>query len=301
VVVVVVIATQLGGSGADVMSSGPGVFHDPPFTVRLDGPLWWGRTLHDNDGAQDFALIESDLPLDVRVTGDSSARVAELELRVDGRRSRVVVPRCPGGRCPVSTSVRFVPPLRALRPGQHQVEILVRDPGGQVGMGGRFSVRTVRNVPRTFEGRTISKAPAPAPPAQGVARLRGPALSVLAAERKSGGIAVALGSSRVPVMQVGRLDAPGRQLGVTMLVAVTPPRYGVSAILPAYVPVVDPSGRVRYRIQEVQMEVAVLRDVLIDVDLVTRKVISFEPGPGSRTLTWSPSKAPVPAGAADED
>jgi hypothetical protein len=49
------------------------------------------------------------------------------------------------------------------------------------------------------------------------------------------------------------------------------------------------------------MRVAVLRDALIDVDLSTGRVIAFEPGPRSRTLKWSPSQAPAPAGGADED
>jgi hypothetical protein len=71
-------------------------------------------------------------------------------------------------------------------------------------------------------------------------------------------------------------------------------------MVPAYVPVVG-SGNVRYITQQVQMRVAVLRDALVDVDLSSRRVISFEPGPRSRTLSWTPSKAPAPAGAADED
>jgi hypothetical protein len=45
----------------------------------------------------------------------------------------------------------------------------------------------------------------------------------------------------------------------------------------------------------------VLRDALIDVDLTTRRVIAFEPGPRSRTIIWAPSRTPAPAGAQDED
>jgi hypothetical protein len=310
VVVIVVIATHVGGRHAtrDAPIGAPGVFRDPPFSVRLDGPLWRARTLQDDDGAQDFALIERDLPLDVRVTGGSDARVAELELRVDGRSRRVVVPRCPSGRCPISTSVRFVPPLRMMPSGEHRIEIVVSDPAGVADSSDHgehvtafgFSVRYVRNVPPTAEAQTISKLPAP-PPTTGVsARQRRDALNVLTSARRGGGIAAALGSAHVTVVKAGRLDTGGRRLGVTMLVAVTPSLYDVRATVPAYVPVAS-SGNVRYTTQQVQMHVAVLRDALIDVDLSTPRVITFEPGPRSRTLSWSPSKAPSPAGATDED
>jgi hypothetical protein len=126
---------------------------------------------------------------------------------------------------------------------------------------------------------------------------------VLATARRGGaggGIAAALASARVTVTEAGPLVAPGRRLGVTMLVALTPPRYDVQAVVPAYVPIVT-SGSVRYATQQVRMNVAVLRDALIDVDLASGRVITFEPGPRSRTLSWSPSRAPTPAGAADED
>ena len=307
-VAVVVIAAQVDGGRPtqDVVSGAPGVLRDPPFSVRLDGPLWRARTLEDNDGAQDFALVARDLPLEVRAMGASDARIAELELRVDGRSRRVVVPPCPGGRCPVSTSFTFVPPLRMLGPGDHRVEILVRDPAGVAGSTGPgehvttfgFDVRSVRSVPPTGEARTVAKLPTRTAGLTG--RLRGDAVRVLTSARRGGGIAAALGSSRVSVVRAGRLEARGRPLGVTLLVKVTPPVYNVRATVPAYVPVVA-SGTVGYNRQRVQMHVEVLRDALVDVDLSSRRVITFEPGPHSRTSGWSPSKAPTPAGAKDED
>jgi hypothetical protein len=309
VVVVVVLATQLGGqSGREAVSGAPGVLRDPPFAVRLDGPLWRARTLQDNDGAQDFALVGRDLPLDVRATGAPDARVAEVQLRVDGRSRRRVVTRCPGGRCPVSTSVRFLPPLHELGPGEHRVEIVVRDRAGVAGAGGHgehvtafgFAVHSVRSVPPTTEGQTISKLRAQPRRSGLTSRVLRRALDAITAARGSGGAAAALGTSQVTVVHAGRLDAARRRLGVTMLVAVAPPVYDVRATVPAYVPIVG-SGRVRYTSQQVRMHVAVLRDALVDVDLSSRRVISFEPGPRSRSLSWSPSKAPAPAGATDED
>jgi hypothetical protein len=305
-VVAVVVATQLAGQTREVTSGRPGLFRDPPFSVRLDGPLWRARTLRDGEGAQDFALVARDLPLNVRASGSPAARVAQVELRVDGRRQRLVVPRCLAGRCPVGTRVTFVPRLRKLPPGDHRVEILVRDPAGTAASADHgehvtangFDVRSVTRIPATGESRTITKLPAPALPSRAAVRLRRSALAVLSAARRAGGVADALGGSRVTVRQVGPLS--GARLGVTMLVALVPPRYKVSAIVPSYVPAPFPGG-VAYTGQQVRMRAAVLRDVLVDVDLATRRVISVEPGPRSRTLSWSPSKAPAPAGASDED
>jgi hypothetical protein len=159
----------------------------------------------------------------------------------------------------------------------------------------------VAKVPPAAEGETISKTAPPVPGAGVAAGPRRSALKVLAtARRGAGGVAGALGSARVTVLQAGRLDAPKGRLGVTLLVAVTPYQSDVRAVVPAYVPVAG-SGGVRYQRQQVRIHVAVLRDALIDVDLASGRVISIEPGPSSRTLSWSPSKAPTPAGAADED
>jgi hypothetical protein len=193
-----------------------------------------------------------------------------------------------------------------LGPGEHRVEIVVRDPAGVAGSNRHgehvttfgFDVRSVRSVPPISEAQTVAKLPARTAGLTG--RLRGDAMSVLTSARRGGGIAAALGSSRVSVVRAGRLDAGGRRLGVTLLVKVTPPVYDVRVTVPAYVPLVT-SGTVRYTTQEVQMHVGVLRDALVDVDLSTRRVITFEPGPHSSTSGWSPSKAPTPAGANDED
>jgi hypothetical protein len=308
-VLVVVVATQVGGGpGRDAISGAAGRFSDPPFSVRLGGPLWRARTLRDNDGAQDFALVARDLSLEVTASGGSKARVAQLELRVDGRATRVVSLRCKSDRCPVSTTARFLPPLNRLPPGEHRVDVVVRDPVAVAGSsaGGEhfttfgFSVHYVSRVPPVKEALTISRLRAPSSTSGVTSQERRQALDVVSAARRGGGVAAALGSSRVAVVQAGRLEAPGRRIGVTMLVSLTPPAYDVHTTVPAFVPIVS-SGNVRYTAQQVQMDVAVLRDVLIDVDLANRRVISLEPGPSSRSLGWSPSKAPTPAGAADED
>jgi hypothetical protein len=134
----------------------------------------------------------------------------------------------------------------------------------------------------------------------GDARLERAALRVLGSERRSGGLAQALGTVRLTTVQVGDLTARGRRLGATMLVDLVEPRRDLWATVPAYVPVEGDSGA-PYTPLHARMHVAVLRDALIDIDLVRRRVIAFEPGPRSKCLSWSPSQAPAPAGAGDEN
>lgn len=164
----------------------------------------------------------------------------------------------------------------------------------------RDGVRTAARVPPVAEGepvRTLSGRPG-APHLD--ARLERSALRVLGSERRSGGLARALGNARLTVVQVGDLGARGQRLGATMLVDLVAARRNVRATVPAYIPAKGHSGS-PYIAQRVRMHVAVLRDALIDIDLGRRRVIAFEPGPRSKSLSWSPSRAPAPAGAGDED
>ena len=281
-----------------------GVVVDPPFRLQLGGPLWRDRSLRGGDGAQDFAQVARDEPLNLQVHGSRDARVAQVELRVDGRRERSVEPRCVPGGCPTSLSVTFVPRLRRLGPGDHRIQLVARDSRAResgndttphVSVVG-LHVRTVARVPPTIEGNPVGNQPR-APDTAGLERS---ALRVLAAERRSPGLAEALGSARVSVIFLGNLNVNGQRLGATMLVQLVPARHNVRATVPDYVPTTHRAGA-PYTRQRVRMHAKALQDVLIDVDLSSQRVIAFEPGPRSETLSWSPSKAPAPAGAADED
>jgi hypothetical protein len=163
----------------------------------------------------------------------------------------------------------------------------------------QFSVRTVARVPSTVEGSLVGKQVGRST-ARVSAAIERSALDVLAAERRSGGLAAALGAASVRVIHAGNLNVYGRPLGTAMLVELVPPRRNVRATVPDYIPAPKRSGA-PYTRQRVRMHVKALRDVLIDVDLSNRRVIALEPGPHSETLSWSPSKAPAPAGAGDED
>src|SRR2546422_6737200 len=90
----------LGGSGRETaqdVAGSLGLVDDPPFQMRLSGRLWDDRTLTSEDGAPDLAYVTSDERLGVLIAGDKGAHVADVELRVDGRRQRHVRPACPKG------------------------------------------------------------------------------------------------------------------------------------------------------------------------------------------------------------
>jgi hypothetical protein len=275
-----------------------GLGADPPFAIRFSGPLWRDRTLRDAGGARDVAQVVRDEPLEVRVAG-AGARIAEIELRVDGRPQRTIAVRCPSGTCPKRTTLTIAPALRRLAPGDHRIQVVARD-ARRAASSRTFRVRTVRSIPSVRESDPVGRAPAPpTAPIPDAARERA-ALAVLAQERRRAPLVAALGNVRLRVVEVGDLDRLGRRLGATLLVELVAPRRDVRATVPAFIPSPD-GGGAPYTLQRVRIRVAVLRDALIDLDLGQRRLIAFEPGPGSRTTSWSPSKQPAPVGADDED
>jgi hypothetical protein len=299
----VIVLTSRGGRDATRDVAGEiGIIDDPPYAIRLDGPLWRNRTLTGEDGTQDVAQVASDAPLDVHVGG--GPHVAHVELRVDGRSQRTVSPRC----CARRVDLRFVPRLRTLPPGDHRIQVIARDsragkPGADTGAHQtvrQFRVRTVLALPAVTESRPTANTPdAPPIPADG-GPLGRAALGIVAAERRNGTLPRGLGSAQLTLTQVGSLNVRGQPLGATLLVSFVPPVQNLRATVPSYLPTAPGAAR-PYSDQVVKLHVTVLRDALIDVDLGAGRVISFEPGPGSRTASWSESRAPAPAGAADED
>lgn len=296
-----------GGSGRDTardVAGSLGLVDDPPFKLDLSGKLWQDRTVRSGDGAPDLGYVTTDEPLVVLVTGDEGAGVSDVELRVDGRRQRYARSPCPAGRCPTSLRLAFTPHLGAAS-GDRQIQVLARDPqarGAGTDVGSHtssvsFKVHRGRSLPLAHEGEPVTATAAPSERSEArLRRLRVQALRVVSAARDQGVLEVLRFGFRV--RETGELTGAGGPLGATLLLDLTPARRNVSVTLPAYVPA---SNGATYRRQTVRMRAAVVRDVLVDVDLEGDRVVALVPGPQSQTQAWTPSRTSTPAGAADED
>jgi hypothetical protein len=284
-----------------------GLIDDPPFKLRLSGPLWGDRTLKSEDGAPDVAYVTRDETLDLLVTGASNAAIADVELQVDDKPQRQVRPPCAQRRCPTSLRLAFRPRL-GTAVGDRRVQVIVRDPhardpGADVGSHmstATFAVHVGRDLPAVRGDEPVTVARAQSIRSRTRARrLSARARRVLAKERRNGVLGALLGQAHLRVRAAGQLTTNGRALGATLLLELTPARRNISATVPAYVPAAK--GSSGYRTQTVQLRATLLRDLLVDVDLDRGRVIALEPGPRSQTEAWKPSQAPAPAGAEDEN
>lgn len=311
-VVVVVLLLSLGGDTArdvtkDVAKS-LDLRSDPPFAIRLSGPLWQDRTLTSEDGAPEVGYVTADERLDVLATGAGHARVAEADLRVDGRLQRRVRPPCPRKVCPTQLALVLRPRLTGPAIADRHVEVIVRD---RKAVGGgpdadphvsvaKFAVHVGHRLPLAREGEPVTASTVPPAPADARGRrMRTSGLRVLFALRRRGWLDALLGRARLHLREAGELKVHGRPLGESLLLELSGARRNVRATVPAYVPAANFSSG--YRTQTVRLQATVLRDLLVDVDLHRNRVIALEPGPRSQTKVWAPSFASTPFGAADED
>jgi hypothetical protein len=230
--------------------------------------------------------------------------VSEVELRVDGRRQRRIRPACPVSRCPTSLRVAFTPRLGPAR-GDRRIQVVARDPharGGGTDVGSHigtatFTVHRGPSLPLVREGEPVTATTGPSEHDESrLRRFRIRALRVISGARDR--VVNEVLRSGFTVREVGELTAAGRRLGATLLLDLTPERRNLDLTLPAYFPVANGAT---YRRQAVRLRAAVLRDVLVDVDLERDRVVALEPGPRSQTQVWAPSRRSTPAGAADED
>jgi hypothetical protein len=298
---------SLGGDTARDVSQSLDLRGDPPFAIRLSGPLWRDRTLIGKDGAPDVGYVTGDERLEVLVTGAGHARVAEVALRVDRRLQQRVRPPCPGRICPARLGFVLRPRLTGLS-ADPRVELLVRDrkalDGGpdadpHVSVA-RFAVHVGRPFPAVREAEPVTASPRPRARGGSSSRaLQASGLRALVALRRGGSLDALLGSARLHVVEAGELQLNGRPLGASLLLELSGSRGSVRATVPDYVPAANRSSG--YRAQAVRLQATVLRDLLVDVDLHRNRVIALEPGPRSKTKAWVPSLAPSPAGAEDED
>jgi hypothetical protein len=244
----------------------------------------------------------------VLITGAGHARIAEAELRVDGRLQRRVLPPCPGNVCPARLAFVLKPRLTGPVSADRRVQVIVRDRKALSGGAdvdphvstAKFAVHVGRRLPLMRQGEPVTATAAP--PSASVARdrrLQASGLRVLRALRRRGSLDALLGPALLHVKEAGELKVNGRPLGASLLVELSGARPNVRTTVPAYVPTAN--GSSGYQAQTVRLQAKMLRDLLVDVDLHRNRVIALEPGPRSQTKVWMPSLAPAPAGAAGED
>jgi hypothetical protein len=112
----------------------------------------------------------------------------------------------------------------------------------------------------------------------------GAALRIIDRQQRRGVLRDVLGPRAPRVVAVGKLQDHGRTIGASALLALPVARQDVRATVPG--------GR---------FVAAVLRDLLVDVDLRSGTIVAVTPGPASQTSTWTadpPTASPVSAVAA---
>jgi hypothetical protein len=122
--------------------------------------------------------------------------------------------------------------------------------------------------PLWMPGRSVS----PLPGGSDVRDWARSAMQAIGREQRQGVLRTVLGPRAPRVVQLGVLQDHGRTVGATALLALPAPRHGVRAM---------------------GFTATVLRDVLVDVDLRTGRVVSVQPGPGSQTSSGPAGALPA--------
>lgn len=261
-----------------------GLSDDPQFSVALSGGLFDARTLHDSDdGAADVAYLTGDASLTARVRARDAPGTQRVQLLVDGRPLATTRARCPGGDCPGVVVARFDPAVARRGPGSHRVELRAApSAGAKAGRVAAFDVRVGAPpaAPAEIEPPSGAAAVAAQPDPAGARVAR-----ALGAAARTAPLQGLLGRSRLVAREHGR----GAGV-VTVLADVRPARRNVTEVLPQ----LGDDG-------PVLMRAAVLRDLLVDVDLRRGRAVAIEPGPGSAVTRWARVGAGGRRSAVSED
>jgi hypothetical protein len=293
-----VLVWRLGAGGDTTRDIGArlDLVDEGPFALRLGGALWSSRTLRDQEGAPDVAYVTGDEPLIVDVAGRGGRRPATVEVRVDGRRAPRT-PLCDAGACRTHARITAAP-VAERGAGRHRVTVIARGAPGRDAAQAAFEVTVVEQLPVVRESEPIARRTSGVPPPAIDAARRQLALSLIDRERRSGALRGVLGATPYTVGAIGDLRHGTRRIGATVLLRLARARTNVTADVPGYRSGAGPAG---YHLGVISLSAPVLRDLLVDVDLASRRIIAVEPGPDSRTDGWDTKDTSSPTGAKDED
>lgn len=270
------LATRAGQEEAGDL----GLARDPAFTAQLSGGLYDARTLVDNDGALDVAYLTEDAPLTAVVQAGDASGVATVRLRVDGHDGPVDTVACGPHRCPNVVTARLTPSVVARGTGDHTIGVLATTPHDRSpALVTSFHVNVGRRPAQPLEVEPLSateRRPAP---------VTNPAADrIIRAAARHGVLAQLLGGSRLVLRERGT----GRG-HVTVLADVRPTRRDVRATLPQFD---APSPA--------HVGIGTLRDLVLDVDVRSGRLLGIEPGPDSAITAWSPKPRPIPTTEGDD-
>lgn len=262
---------------------------DGPLQLRLGGELWRDRTERGEDDAPDVAYVPRGASLTVGVAGRDGRRPAVLSVSFDGR---VITQRrlCHATSCPTVARATFEPG-RSASLGRHRVTVEAR--GGAPGQVVRTSFEvTIGTEPVVLEGELVARrSERPSRSSLGRSERRD-TLAIIERERRAGTLRRVLGRTRFRVAQIGRLTTGGRPRGTTVLLDLRQVRRRVRARVPLYLPMTSVTAR--FRLRRVILSAPVLRDLLVDVDVMDGRVVAVQPGPRSRTDRHQQRVGPTP-------
>jgi hypothetical protein len=147
-----------------------------------------------------------------------------------------------------------------------------------------LDVHVVRRLPATVQVKR-SRLPVAPPSAALRAQPRRAALALVARARRTGPLRSLLGATPLRVRAAGTLRNGREIIGATLFLQLIAPRRDVAAVVPSYIPGLGAVTPYVPRLASIQ--ISTLRDLLIDVDLTTRRIISIEPGPASTVTSWT--------------
>ncbi len=299
-----------------------------PPSAGASGPLYDDRNLPGHDGGSDLGNVSSDETVAVAVDDGASATprsgVASIEMQVDGRRIRpedLATQTCASGQCPYHADSTFTFHPTEVGPGDkgtHAVAIIARDaladPSSTVA-GPHVSVQNfsvyvpdqpsdAATPPTGYQQAPPDTTPSPdAPPGdsdpQPVVTDLTPAQNAQArgvvasdAATPASDLATVLGGSGYTMTNIGPLttgveDPKGKLPTVGALVEVTlATPHAVDAVVTSYRP--PWPGTTATVPFKAHLVASAVRDLLVDVDFGSNRIISVEPGFDSNEESFDP-------------